>query len=135
MLNVVKVSVWVFAWVLATPVLDFCTVGMYLSSCFYNQLLLSRLWLVIFSVVSLNFVAIFLSSIFLYWYSHSYNNKKSKFIKQLFAVFYCRDVINKHIAITFKVYLLLKHSSNKLCFSFKTAFTWSVSLVETATSF
>ena len=46
-------------------------------------------------------------SIFLYWYSHSCNNEKSKFVKKLFvnlitvAVFYCRNVIDKDIVGSF----------------------------------
>ena len=84
-----------------------CTVVMYLSSRFFNQLLLSRLWLVIVSLVFLNFVTTVFLSIFLYWYSHSCNNEKSKFVKKLFvnlitvAVFYCRYVIDKDIVESF----------------------------------
>ena len=46
-------------------------------------------------------------SIFLYWYSHSCNNEKSKFVKKLFVnlitvvVFYCRYVIDKDVVESF----------------------------------
>ena len=85
----------------------FFTIVMYLNSRFFNQFLLFRLWLVIVSIVSRNFVAIVFSSIFLYWYSHSCYNQKSKFVKTLFvnlmtvAVFYCRYVIDKDVVESF----------------------------------
>ena len=74
---------------------------------FFNQFLWFRLWLVIFSIVSGNFVAIVFSSIFLYWYSHSCKNQKSNFVKTLFVnlmtvpVFYCRYVIDKDVPESF----------------------------------
>ena len=74
---------------------------MYLSSRFFNQLLVSRLWLVIVSFVSLDFVRNVFLSIFLYWYSHCCNSEKPKVVKKLFvslitaAVPYCRYAIDK----------------------------------------
>ena len=85
----------------------FFTIVMYLNSHFFNQFLSFRLWLVTVSIVSCNFVAIVFLSIFLYWYSHSCNNQKTKSVKTLFvnlmtvAVFYCRYVIDKDVAESF----------------------------------
>ena len=107
-----------------------CTVVLYLSSRFFHQLHLSRLWLVIVSLVFLNFVTTAFLSFFLhwcshscnnekskfvnklfvnliYWYSHSWSNEKSKFVKKLFvnlvtvAVFYCRYLTDKDMVESF----------------------------------
>ena len=85
----------------------FFTIAMYLNSHFFNQFLSFRLWLVLVSIASCNFVAIVFLSVFLYWHSHSCNNQKSKFVKTLFvnlttvAVFYCRYVIDKDVVESF----------------------------------
>ena len=86
-----------------------CTAVMHLSSSFFNQLLLSRLELVIVSLVSLNFVTtVFLSIFFILIISFLIPyNEKSKLLKNFFvslitvAVFYCRHVGDKDIVESF----------------------------------
>ena len=120
--NAVKVSVLGVCVSPGYSCVALCTVGIYLISRFSISCFFCRLWLIIVSIASLNFVAIAFLSIFLYWYCHSCNNEKSKFVRTLFvnlitvAVFYCRYVIDKDIVASFyKQSIFLVEYSVCLC--------------------
>ena len=120
--NAVKVSVLGVCMSPGYSCVVFCTVAIYLISHFSISCFFCRLWLVIVIIASLNFVAIAFSSIFLYWYCHSCNNEKSKFVRTLFvnlitvAVFYCRYVIDKDIVASFyKQSIFLVEYSVSVC--------------------